>query len=275
MPVPCGVMQGSILDPCLFTLFINDLPYLFGRGGGMAFLFADDVTIRSVASSREELAIRQEEASVFISQWCTANALLLNNRKTQMGHSANFLGIVIDSRLSWSGHVEALLPRLASSSYMLFQLKSAVPYNSLGSVYFAYVESCISYGILLWGGSSHTEALFKLHKRILRTIFGLHPSESCRSYFKRLGATVYGLFVWQALLHVRESLNLFVTGNDVHNYGTRAGPHICPPPPFVRLTKSLTCNPEQFGTRKTFFFRDIKIWKLRSKRSTIDESLEI
>ena len=43
MPVSVGILQGSVLCPTLFSLFVNDLPSTMKSGP--VYLFADDVTI--------------------------------------------------------------------------------------------------------------------------------------------------------------------------------------------------------------------------------------
>ena len=52
-------------------------------------------------------------------------------------------------------------------------IRSIKPFMSLGvlrSTYFSYVHSIISYGILFWGNSSHSEEIFKIQKKIIRII---------------------------------------------------------------------------------------------------------
>ena len=44
-PVLSGVIQGSVLGPLLFVLFIDDLPYLLNEFSSECLLFADDSKI--------------------------------------------------------------------------------------------------------------------------------------------------------------------------------------------------------------------------------------
>jgi Reverse transcriptase (RNA-dependent DNA polymerase) len=78
LSVTQGVPQGSIL---LFSLFINDISFLFSR----YHVYADDVQI--YLSGREENIesvlnqINTDHTSIF--DWSTRNGLCLNSQKTQ------------------------------------------------------------------------------------------------------------------------------------------------------------------------------------------------
>ena len=63
LPHPAGVLQGSILSPLLYSIFINDLPIELsdepkvkvGDWSGNALLYADDIAI--VASSVQKMQV--------------------------------------------------------------------------------------------------------------------------------------------------------------------------------------------------------------------------
>jgi len=56
----------------------------------------------------------------------------------------------------------------------------------LRSTHFAYVHSVISYGIIYWKNSSHSEEIFKVQKRIIRIIMNLSKNASCQQPFREL-----------------------------------------------------------------------------------------
>jgi len=53
-------------------------------------------------------------------------------------------------------------------------------------VYFAYVHSILSYGIILGGNQPHSEKIFKIQKRVIRIITNSRARDSCRELFKKL-----------------------------------------------------------------------------------------
>ena len=76
----CGVPQGSILGPLLFTIYINDLPLVCKKLD--VILFADDTNLTAVGMQANE--VQQELKN--ISKWLSSNKLVLNLDKTvQMG----------------------------------------------------------------------------------------------------------------------------------------------------------------------------------------------
>ena len=56
--VTSGIPQGSVLDPKLFTIYINDLPDVLYN---MAKIFADDIKLYAIVNNDEERASLQND----------------------------------------------------------------------------------------------------------------------------------------------------------------------------------------------------------------------
>ncbi|KAK9696088.1 hypothetical protein QE152_g32133 [Popillia japonica] len=122
--------------------------------------------------------------------WYSANRLMLNRDKTQkivfstasdVGAGvpdAALLGVVLDSKLCWSSHVEMVRRRLSSHIFLLRQIKRITTENVQLSVYFALIHSQLSYGVVLWGNSGAAVRLFRLQKRSVRIVAGAAPRET-------------------------------------------------------------------------------------------------
>jgi len=59
-----------------------------------------------------------------------------------------FLGLIIDKTLSWNQHIDQKATKLCSAGYALRNLKHIVPQSTLRTIYYAYIHSILSYGII-------------------------------------------------------------------------------------------------------------------------------
>ena len=79
--VPCGVPQGSILGPLFFLIYINDLVYSL-RSASVQ-MYADD-TVLYVTGEDSKIATMSLQADLNrLVNWCKANKLSLNAKKTK------------------------------------------------------------------------------------------------------------------------------------------------------------------------------------------------
>lgn len=88
------------------------------------------------------------------------------------------------------------------------------------SGYMSSVQSIISYGILFWGSAKGAVSIFRAQKRIVRSIFGLHPRTSCKPFFAQLGIlTVPSLYFFSLVVFVKKNPELFRTNRDGYSSG--------------------------------------------------------
>jgi hypothetical protein len=85
----------------------------------------------------------------------------------------NFLGLTLDSTLSWKTYTDQLSSKLNSACYVIRSLKSVISARNLRKIYFSYVHSIIAYGIIFWGNMPHSNNIFKLQKRAIRIIMNV------------------------------------------------------------------------------------------------------
>jgi hypothetical protein len=155
-----------------FFCYINDLPRIFNNGV-KSVLFADDTSL--IISNYNYLEYRNNITTAFVqlNEWFNANLLTLNYNKPQyiqfrtkadscneislsyhnnfISNNTNtkFLGIIIDSSLTWKTHLSQLLPKLSRACYIMRNLKPIMSSDFLKMVYYSYFHSIFAYGIML------------------------------------------------------------------------------------------------------------------------------
>ena len=92
-------------------------------------------------------------------QIVTSNSIITNTNSTK------FLGLIIDSTLSWKNHVNELTPKLNKACYVTRTLTFLKSPEMLRMVYFSNFHSLMSYGIIFWVNSHHSINIFKSKKK--------------------------------------------------------------------------------------------------------------
>ena len=190
-PTGQGVPQGSILSPLLFLIYINDLPLNINTRAH-SILYADDTSIIITDTTQESFKDNINLTIKEITNWFHSNLLTLNCDKTYFVqfltkkqkeiklqivtsnsiitniNSTKFLGLIIDSTLSWKEHITELTSKLNKACYAIRTLKASISPEVLRMIYFSYFHTIMTYGIIFWGNSSTSINIFRIQNRILR-----------------------------------------------------------------------------------------------------------
>jgi hypothetical protein len=133
-----------------------------------------------------------------------------------------FLGLIIDETLSWNQHIDHTATKLCSACYALRNLKHIVPQSTLRTIYYAFIHSIFSYGIIFGGRSSNANKLFILQKKIFRIVTNSGIRESCREAFKNMQImTMYSQYIFSLILFTVKNKHLFTPNKEIRKYKTR------------------------------------------------------
>lgn len=226
-----SIPQGSVLGCFLFLVYINNLPKYLQE---QSIIFADDVSVLLQCKNITELNSKLDSTLNKIQDWLDTHNLKLNVSKTKIIEfkpyqkkslkinytyenntiktvdSATLLGIELDTHINWKPHIQKLSTKLSSFIYALRQLKIVTDFNTALSAYYAYAQSRLAYGIILWGNSTDVDKIFILQKKCIRILTGISNFDSCRPHFKKHSIlTLTCLYILECCKFVRKQKHLF------------------------------------------------------------------
>ena len=257
LPVSAGVPQGSILGPLLFILYVNELPSQFPDLTSVQY--ADDTTLLDHNHNTPHLQSVAASTIKKLHTWFADSNLCLNLEKTETGLFSlkekdegkyfKFLGVLLDSKLTWKHHITQLTKSLSSILFLLRRIAHTTPIEVSRTAYMGLFQSKLSYGLILWGNSTDWQKVFVIQKKAIRIISKLKPSDTCRISFRDLRIlTLPGLYIFQCLTYIKATITEFTTVSSRHNYITRHGENI------------LTQQHRLSLTHKSYIINSIKLY---------------
>jgi endonuclease/exonuclease/phosphatase family metal-dependent hydrolase len=255
--ISTGVPQGSILGPLLFIIYLNDI--VTSTKIFKPIIYADDTalsaTLNTLGNIDQNLESQINNELEKINIWLKVNKLSLNVNKTkamlfhtpqkkvrnislklddseiEMVDNFNYLGIILDSHLSWKFHTSMISNKISRTNGIMRKLKKTIPPSALLLLYNSLILPHLNYGLLVWGLKSIK--LLKLQKRSVRTIVDAKYNAHTEPIFKSLQLLkVTDLCALQELKFAYKLLNKtlplyflkkeYLRHSDIHNYETRA-----------------------------------------------------
>ena len=185
-----------MIGPILFLIFVNDMSDLplYGR----LFLYADDAFLAYDGVDDVENVRRMNEDLKMLHDYFTRNRLALNVSKTKYMHFHDsrkrltrglsvslfgdtveqvhefcYLGVYLDSHLTWKRHVNHLCDKMSRLIGVIYRVRDEIPFYALRRLYFGLAHGHLMNMVSVWSNApiAYLKRLQTLQNRILKIIY--------------------------------------------------------------------------------------------------------
>ena len=180
--VKSGVPQGTVLGPLMFLVYINDINESISSS---IRLFADDCVVYNTISTLHDAEQLQNDLNnicTWSEKWqmklnidkcvllrCTRSlapvlhTYVLNGRTLVSKTQHSYLGIVFDSTMSWSPHIQMVSNKATKVLNFVKRNLSSCPINTKTQAYSTLVRSIMEYASPAWDPYYNTD-IYRLEK---------------------------------------------------------------------------------------------------------------
>lgn len=184
----------------MFLVYVNDVKNLLIQG--KSYLFADDTALFFSSQSIHLNALKAQSDLILMNDFLTSIDLELNVGKTKVMHfgtakrtlnlhpqptlyingepiltvsSFRYLGLTLDSNLTWIEHMESVKMRTKPIVGLMYRTRHLLPRETRNIIYHSMFHSILSYMIELYGASSNCNLipLQRLQNLALRNIWDI------------------------------------------------------------------------------------------------------
>lgn len=221
--IVAGLAQGSILSPTLFNLFISDLrmsPKI------IVAMYADDTALLAASNRGNTIIRRLQSACNDIAKYMSDWKIKINSAKTQLlffpldrrrrrlpthqlymggrvverADHATYLGVLLDSKLTFAKHfnnVKIKTMRSIRALYPMLASKSRLSISNKLLIYTGIIRPIMLYAAPVWKEAAPKlkKCLQVLQNKCLRTILGKPPRYPTTTLHQRANIPLINDFI--------------------------------------------------------------------------------
>ena len=172
----CGVPQGSILGPLLFSIYVNGLPEILRHCSTECYVDDKKLLVSFNLHDSQRIVQEMNEDLLQVRNWCFGDRLLLNQDKSKLIalgsrqmisklpefhfsllgkdisplQSARDLGVTLDSNLTFDNHITTMVSECIARLAQINRFKHCLDKNTLLTVIHALVFSKMYYCSNVW-----------------------------------------------------------------------------------------------------------------------------
>ena len=192
----CGTAQGSILGPLFFILYVSDIFSYVTYNRGLTMYANDTLLIEQVETHESSIQACQEAMDEVV-KWCRLNRLTINITKTksmsispglnandisasvnvsncllQNVHKSEYLGIMLDDKLSMNNHIDHVTKKVQGKLCILRKFRKHISEKTALRIYKTLIMCHLDYGdfVIDSGSKANIDRLDRLQVRTLRCI---------------------------------------------------------------------------------------------------------
>jgi len=191
-----GTLQGSIISPILFNIYVNDILRIIEKVEGVfPLMYADDLVL--IFNNKENI----KKIDLLINSWCHRNFMEINYKKTQLMEIISkravyklkepikgddeliewtdmykYLGVIIDNKLNFMQYLGQIKDKLQK---YLIPPKADLSIQSRIHLWKTYAFCCFNYGCCILSFQENQncfQEFQKIYKNSIITALGLKPN---------------------------------------------------------------------------------------------------
>ena len=198
LPVTSGVIQGSVLGPTLFNIFVNDVDKCLNYCN--IIKYADDIRIylSSSKSTSDMTSLRRNMQTDIdnLSSWASQSGMSFNVGKcfsvtfgrsskdqadwcydiagTSLPHKSVFkdLGVIVTSPLSFNSYMDDIVAKAFRRLGLICKLFHSKSPKSIVRLYKSFVRPILEYASIIWNPYTKTyiDKIERVQKRLCRIV---------------------------------------------------------------------------------------------------------